>query len=254
MSPSARPTPQTGGTTETGRSVETGDTIEPSGREAGGAAEPRGAAETGRSAETGDSTGAEGQSGSADLSALVPDSWLLLIYKVPSEPSRVRVAVWRELKRLGGLYLQQAVCVLPRMGTIEEDLRQIRQRIQSLGGISYYFPIATGDREQDLTLVQSFQDMAAKEYAEIIEECQTKFVKEIEFERFRNNYTFEESEEIRQDLDKIRRWFEKVMARDWFGGPGRAECDRWLATCESLLEDFEQDVYERTGGTGRAGE
>ncbi|GAA5081723.1 cyclopropane fatty-acyl-phospholipid synthase-like methyltransferase [Thermocatellispora tengchongensis] len=185
-------------------------------------------------------------------SAAPPRAWLLLIYKVPSEPSRIRVAVWRELKRLGGLYLQQAVCVFPELGTITGDLAQIRQRIQSLDGTSYYFTVPSGDAEQDATLIQSFQDMAAKEYAEIVEECQTKFVKEIEFERFRDNYTFEEAEEIRQDLEKIRRWFDRVIARDWFGGPGRAECEQWLATCETLLEEFENDVYDRTGGTGRA--
>ena len=40
-------------------------------------------------------------------------SYLLLIYQVPTQPSAARVAVWRELKRLGALYLQQSVCVMP---------------------------------------------------------------------------------------------------------------------------------------------
>jgi len=26
-------------------------------------------------------------------------------------------------------------------------------------------------------------------------------------------------EEIEEDLDKIRRWYERVKARDWFGSP-----------------------------------
>ncbi|GLW10032.1 hypothetical protein Misp01_51610 [Microtetraspora sp. NBRC 13810] len=182
----------------------------------------------------------------------LPGSWLLLTYKVPSEPSRVRVSIWRELKRLGALYLQQAVCVLPDVGTVGEDLLQIRQRIDALDGTSFFFQVPLGDEEQDATLIQSFKEMAGKEYDEIIEECQTKFVKEIEFERFRDNYTFEEAEEIRQDLEKIHRWFGKVVERDWFGAAGRGECEQWLATCETLLEEFENDVYERTSGTGRA--
>ncbi|WP_371781649.1 Chromate resistance protein ChrB [Streptosporangium subroseum] len=190
----------------------------------------------------------------APAESRLPGTWLLLTYKVPSEPSRVRVSVWRELKRLGALYLQQAVCVLPDVGTVGEDLLQIRQRIHSLDGTSYFFQVPLGDEGQDATLIQSFREMAGKEYNEIIEECQTKFVKEIEFERFRDNYTFEEAEEIRQDLEKIHRWFGKVVERDWFGGAGRAECEQWLATCETLLEEFENDVYERTSGTGRADE
>jgi hypothetical protein len=31
--------------------------------------------------------------------------WLILIYRIPREPSRPRVAAWRELKTLGALYL-----------------------------------------------------------------------------------------------------------------------------------------------------
>jgi hypothetical protein len=94
--------------------------------------------------------------------------------------------------------------------------------------------------------------LAANEYDEIIEECDTKFVKEIEFERFRENYTFEEAEEIRQDLEKIKRWMRKVEGRDWFQGPGRTEALARIAACEDLLEEFEEDVYRRTEGVDDA--
>jgi hypothetical protein len=167
---------------------------------------------------------------------------------VPSEPSRARVGVWRELKRLGGLYLQQAVCILPARPDTRKALAGVRERIDSLGGTSHFFEVGRGDDAQEDDLVAGFRGLAAKEYAEIVEECETKFVKEIEFERFRNNYTFEEAEEIRQDLEKIKRWRERVVARDWFEAPGRAQVDEWLTTCEALLEAFELEVYEHTGG------
>jgi hypothetical protein len=176
--------------------------------------------------------------------------WLLLVYKVPSEPSRVRVSVWRELKRLGGVYLQQAACIFPGLPDNAKALQTVRQRITSLGGTSWYFevpPLPDGEHQQ---LIASFQQAAAKEYAEIVEECETKFVKEIEFERFRSNYTFEEAEEIRQDLEKIRRWFGKVIARDWFGAVGRDEVTVWLEKSETLLEGFEEEVYRRTKDGG----
>jgi DNA-binding transcriptional regulator PaaX len=174
--------------------------------------------------------------------------WLLLVYKVPSEPSRARVAVWRELKRLGGLYLQQAVCILPARPATAEALLAVRHRIEGLGGTSYYFEVDDVGEAQEKDLIDGFRELSSKEYAEIVRECEAKFTKEIEFERFRGNYTFEDAEDIRQDLEKIKRWRERVLARDWFGAAGAESVDAWLARCEELLEEFEADVYERTGG------
>jgi hypothetical protein len=176
------------------------------------------------------------------------ESWLLLIYKVPSESSRARVAVWRDLKRLGGFYVQQAVCVLPDREELRAGMEKVRERVTELGGSSVFLTLNDVDDDAREQFVEGFQSQSAKEYAEIVEECETKFFKEIEFERFRENYTFEEAEEIRQDLDKLRRWLAKVEGRDWMGADGKELARTKVAECEHLLEEFEADVYERTEG------
>ena len=171
--------------------------------------------------------------------------WLMLIYRVPSDSSRARVAVWRDLKRLGGLYVQQAVCVLPDSGALRASLAAVRERIEELGGSSVFITLRDIEPEASAQFVAGFRANAAKEYAEIIEECDTKFLKEIEFERFRENYTFEEAEEIRQDLEKLRRWLDKVEGRDWLSAPGRDLARARVDHCEHQLEQFEADIYER---------
>ena len=170
----------------------------------------------------------------------------MLIYRVPSDSSKARVAVWRDLKRMGGLYVQQAVCVLPDRPDLRASLDRVRERIDELGGSSIFLTLRDVEEDTRLKFVTGFRAQSAKEYAEIIEECDTKFVKEIEFERFRKNYTFEEAEEIRQDLEKLRRWLDRVEARDWMGAEGRDVARQRVADCEVLLEQFEADVYERT--------
>ncbi|WP_113698681.1 Chromate resistance protein ChrB [Nonomuraea lactucae] len=175
--------------------------------------------------------------------------WLLLIYRVPSDSSRARVAVWRDLKRMGALYVQQAVCVLPDRDDTRAAMLRVRERIEELGGSSIFLTLADVDDDARAQFVEGFRGQSAKEYAEIVEECDTKFVKEIEFERFRENYTFEEAEEIRQDLEKLRRWLDKVEGRDWMGAEGKDLARRKVAECEVLLEHFEADVFERTGGS-----
>jgi len=178
-----------------------------------------------------------------------PPQWLFFAYKVPSEPSSNRISIWRELKRLGAYYPQHAVCILPGRSEIREKIGEIRTRITDMGGSDTYLEIPYLPGDQHSELVDIFVELAAREYAEIIEECESKFVKEIEFERFRENYTFEEAEEIRQDLDKIQRWFDDVTARDWFDSPARTDAQGWVKECGALLDAFEADVYAHTDGS-----
>jgi hypothetical protein len=171
--------------------------------------------------------------------------WLLLVYRVPSEPSHKRVAIWRDLKRIGALYLQQCVCIVPRRRALHTALTGVRDKIAALGGTSNLFEIPRMSAADEAALITGFRDLIAKQYAEIVEECATKFVKEIEFERFRENYSFAEAEEIAHDLEKIRVWFARVQAQDWFGAPGRDDVAAWLQRCEQLLEEFYSAVHAR---------
>jgi hypothetical protein len=176
-----------------------------------------------------------------------PLSWRMLIYRVPTEPASKRVAVWRDLKRLGALYLQQCACIFPSMPGLNRDVNELAARIPALGGETFLLEVPRLSSEDETRIIESFRAQRTSEYAEIIEECETKFVKEIEFEHFRQNYTFEEAEEIGQDLEKIRRWFERVLERDWFKADRRDEVETWLARCQGLLAKFEEEVYRRTG-------
>src|SRR5262249_50271373 len=110
------------------------------------------------------------------------------------------------------------------------------------------FEVPHLDPAEEAALVEGFRDLIAKQYAEIVEECDTKFVKEIEFENFRQNFTFAEAEEIEQDLEKIRRWYARVAERDWFDAPGRSEVEQRITHCAELLEGFYFEVHARASG------
>ena len=180
--------------------------------------------------------------------------WSVLVYRVPSEPASKRVAVWRDLKKLGALYLQQCVCILPRIDQVQEALAQVARKIDGMGGELLLFDVPSLSPEDERRVIASFRELRNKEYAEIVEECETKFVKEIEFERFRENYTFEEAEEIQQDLEKIRRWYDTVKARDWFDAAGSVEVLAWLDRCGAMFAQFELDVYHRVDADQSNGE
>ena len=60
--------------------------------------------------------------------------WVLLVYRLPREPSRHRVAVWRKLRDLGALYLQDGVAALPEDAVTREQLEWLQLRVREAGG------------------------------------------------------------------------------------------------------------------------
>src|SRR2546428_13216211 len=102
--------------------------------------------------------------------------WILFIYRVPSEPSSSRVSVWRDLKRTGALYLQQCVCIVPRRADLQAEVQAVRDKVARLGGSSNLFDVPELPAEEETSLAAGFRDLVAAQYAEIVEECETKFV------------------------------------------------------------------------------
>jgi hypothetical protein len=183
---------------------------------------------------------------------LAEHRFLQLVYRMPSKPTAGRVAVWRSLKKAGAVYLQDSVCVLPDTPALREELDQVLARIDDGKGTYHLLPLGDLPEDESSKLVQLFVDQTAKHYEEIVENCEVNFVKEIEFENFRENYTYEEAEEIRMEFEKICTWFDRVQERDWFGAPNAGEAREWLRRCESLLEEFEAKVFELHEGEERA--
>ncbi len=170
--------------------------------------------------------------------------FLVLVYRVPPRPTAHRVHVWRMLKKVGAVYLQQSVCVFPRNARVTRELQPILRRIEESGGEYHVLPLRSLPDEEERKLVALFVEQTARHYAEIVEDCEVNFVKEIEFETFRRNFTYEEAEEIRSEYEKIVAWFDRVRDRDWFGAPNRQEARDWLDRCATMLEEFERRVYE----------
>ncbi|GAA3324924.1 hypothetical protein GCM10020331_054720 [Ectobacillus funiculus] len=61
--------------------------------------------------------------------------WLHLVYKIPRNPSKIRVYVWRKLKKLGAVLLHDSVWCLPsHPKKTKEQFQWLTVEIQELGG------------------------------------------------------------------------------------------------------------------------
>jgi hypothetical protein len=167
-------------------------------------------------------------------------SWLVLVYRVPSDPTRLRAAVWRRLKALGAVYLQNSVAALPAGAAGERALRGLRKEIQEMGGSAQLLSAEALAGHGDLVAV--FNAARDEEYGEVIARCRD-FLTEIENETAASHFTYAELEENDEDLTKLRTWFEKVAARDVLEAARRAEAERALEQAGAALEGFAERVY-----------
>ena len=167
--------------------------------------------------------------------------WFVLVYKLPTEPTRYRASVWRKLRAAGAVYLQNGVATLPADPGTERIMRGIVQEVNESGGVSYL--LRGGAVGDEAGLVKAFGEARDAEYSEVLDRCR-EFHAELEKEREAVKFTFAELEENEEDLAKLEAWFGKIHARDRFGAPLATEAERAVAACREYLEDFATSVYE----------
>jgi len=184
--------------------------------------------------------------------------WLLLIYRLPAEPtSSARSAVWRETKRLGANSLQHAVCLLPLSDANRASFAHLTQRIEEYGGEATVLETASPDEAWHAKTVARFNAARDEEYEEVVDEAE-RFREEIEREKRKGKYTFAELEDEESNLERLRKYLAQVEARDAFGAEGRSRAMAEVERCAGVLSGFAREIYEReedreeTGEAGRS--
>ena len=167
--------------------------------------------------------------------------WFVLVYKLPSEPTRYRASVWRKLRAAGAVYLQSGVAALPADPGAERVMRGVAQEIQEYDGTCHLVrgPLV-GDDAALLTVFGAARD---DEYREVLDGCRD-FHAELEKERKAGKFTFAELEENEEDLAKLEAWLGKIRARDRFGAPLASEAEQAIYECQRDLEGYATSVYE----------
>ena len=97
-------------------------------------------------------------------------AWRVITYRLPVEPSRHRVAVWRELRRLGAVTLQQGTWAVPDAEPFEAGLAQVVEAITAAGGQPVVLVVAD-DQASTAQLEALFTEQREAEWAEFISDC-----------------------------------------------------------------------------------
>jgi hypothetical protein len=167
----------------------------------------------------------------------------MLIYRVPSEPSRLRTAVWRRLKALGAVYVANSVAVLPESPEAGRALRGLRAEVEEKGGTAQLVRVEPLPGQGDFT--PRYNEARDEEYAEVIHRCDD-FMAEIAEETAAAHFTYAELEND-EDLTKLRSWLGKVEARDMLGAASAGQARAAVAECAEALDKFAGQVYAADG-------
>lgn len=159
-------------------------------------------------------------------------TWTLLVYKIPTQPSRLRLQIWRKLQAMGGLYVQNAACLLPSRPDLDENMQYIAAQIDEMGGSCYLFSASAllpGSVER---LTEEFRAQADGQLEEIIKRL----------DRISAALDATTSPDIREqaegELKRERVAYLRARRLAFFGSTKEAEVDARLDSLKRCLDEL----------------
>ena len=173
-------------------------------------------------------------------------TWLAITYKVPAEPSRTRVYLWRKLKELGAVYVQQGAAILPLSDILLAQVLALKSEVVSSGGEVLVGRMEFVDDEDGARVIAAFQLQRDGDYDEVVEQCE-RLMYELDRETGKEKFTYAEIEENETELARIHKWMERIVARDWFAASGHARAQQAIENAEKRSTLYTEEVERREG-------
>ena len=120
--------------------------------------------------------------------------WVVLSYKLSSNNSSARVAVWREVRRSGALHVQRSVVAFPDHPAFRRAVERFRVLVADAGGETLALRAEPFGDIDAAKLTDAWNEARSAEYGELRAEC-GKFLVEIEHEFAIEKFTLAELEE-----------------------------------------------------------
>ena len=158
-------------------------------------------------------------------------AWVALSYRLPSEPSRLRLAIWRRLKRLGALVQHDALWLLPADAKTREAFEWLAEEIEELGGTALVFEARSFGAAQDRRLIAAFRAEADERYGILAETAG-----EIGRLATRRRAPRAALAQARRQLAGLERALRLERRRDYFRAPVREAAATAIADAAAALE------------------
>jgi len=171
------------------------------------------------------------------------DRWLVISVSTAGATASLRMQVWRRLRSLGALYLQQSVCLLPAREEVVRQVRRLADRVRHQGGTARVLRMRFTDPAEEQAVIAELNAARDAEYAEVLDRLPA-LRQELARERERGRATYVEVEESEADLARFRTWLTKIAGRDYFGAPGGQAARDAVEEAATDLAAFEQAAFQ----------
>ena len=137
---------------------------------------------------------------------------MLLSYRLPREPSTVRVTVWRKLKRLGVVQVLDGLVALPADARTREQLEWVADEVLAAKGEATIWIARPGSRAQEQAFARQMTKTVAADYAAVMVAAREVL----------------DLDEIarRRTVARLRRELGRIRSRDFFPPPDRERAQR----------------------------
>jgi hypothetical protein len=171
---------------------------------------------------------------------ITANSWLLLLFSLPTNHNTERVAVWRRLKKMGAVPIKTSTYLLPDAPAQYEQFQWLAQQIRDYGGDS---TLVRAQEIEGLTkekVIAMFNDVRAKDYGEVRKALQS-------FIAHRKKM---DAEAATAALERFTRLFREIRAVDFFDSPRGHDVAMLLRRAEGpkrsrQLQILEAKQYQR---------
>jgi hypothetical protein len=152
------------------------------------------------------------------------NSWILLLYGLPTKQNAGRVQLWRKLRKFGALQLKTSAYVLPDEPVHHERFQWLATQIRDDGGEATLIRVSEIEGMPHDQIVQLFNDARGKEYTELVTELS-------EFVRSNRKKV---SDAYSDDLEKLQVRFKELRETDYFNCPKGQDAQMLLRDAEGL--------------------
>lgn len=148
---------------------------------------------------------------------------MLLAYRLPREPSTPRSALWRKLRRLGAAQVLDGLAALPLDARNREQLEGLADEVEEAGGEATIWIGEMGSAAQERELAARMAAAVAAEYRTLIDQAAAA--------------RDDPAGLRRRSLERMRREFRRIRARDYFPPAEREQALRALDEVAALVEE-----------------